>query len=93
MLVAVTDFLEGAGCVRLELNATPDGRPLYERHGFESIGRSLTARVPRTARLARDAALTVRRAGLDDLDSLAAYDRPRFGGDRRSLARPPRRRP
>ncbi len=51
VLVAVTDFLEGAGCLRIELNATSDGRPLYERHGFESIGRSLTVRVPRSERL------------------------------------------
>ena len=85
VLVAVTDFLEGAGCVRIELNATSDGRSLYERHGFQSIGRSLTACVPRTERVTRDAVLRVRRAGPDELDALAAYDRARFGGERRSL--------
>lgn len=83
ILEAVTAFLEGAGCTRLELNATSDGRPLYERHGFRSLGRSATARIPRAAGPGPDPAITVRRASRADLDAIAAYDRPRFGGDRR----------
>jgi GNAT superfamily N-acetyltransferase len=85
VLEAVTDFLEAAGCVRLELNATADGRPLYERHGFASIGPSLTARVPREGRLALGATIRVRHSTAGDLDVIAAYDLPRFGGDRRML--------
>jgi len=85
VLAAVTDFLDDTGCARLELNATPEGRLLYERHGFASIGTSATTRIPRTAELVRDPATTVRPASTDDLDTLASYDRPRFGGDRRPL--------
>ena len=85
ILGAVTQYLEGAGCQRLELNATETGRPLYESHGFSSIGLSATAEVPRAARLAHDPSISTRRATQSDLGPLAAYDRPRFGGDRRAL--------
>ncbi|HSK93656.1 MAG TPA: GNAT family N-acetyltransferase [Candidatus Angelobacter sp.] len=85
ILEAVLRFLEDAGCTRLELNATSDGRPLYERHGFRSIGRSSAAAFHTSAGLTRDPSITPRRAGPADLDALADYDRPRFGGDRRAL--------
>lgn len=85
ILEAVTQFLEAAGCTRLELNATAEGRPLYERHGFISRGRSATARIPRDADLAPDPDAAVRRASSADLEAVIAYDRPRFGGDRRIL--------
>lgn len=87
ILGAVAGYLERAGCTRLELNATSDGRPLYERHGFTSLGRSATARIPRSAALGPDGAVTVRDASSADLDAVATYDLPRFGGDRRSLLR------
>ncbi len=82
ILRAITDYLDAAGCVRVELNATPEGRPLYERHGFASMGFSATARITRDVGLAPDPAIGVRRASSEDLGPLAAYDRPRFGGDR-----------
>lgn len=85
ILEAVAAFLEDDGCTRLELNATTDGRPLYERHGFRSLGRSSTARIPRDADLAPYPSVAVRRASSADLEAVAAYDRPRFGGDRRVL--------
>ena len=85
ILEDVTAFLEGAGCTRLELNATSDGRPLYERHGFRSRGRSATARIGRDLELGHDPDVTTREASHGDLDGLAAHDRPRFGGDRRVL--------
>jgi ribosomal protein S18 acetylase RimI-like enzyme len=85
ILEAVTRFLETACCTRLELNATSEGRRLYERHGFTSRGRSATARISRDADLAPDLAVAVRRAESADLDAIVAYDRPRFGGDRRVL--------
>lgn len=85
ILDAIVAFLEDAGCSRLELNATTEGRPLYERHGFRSRGNSATARISRDAPLAPDPDVTVRRASRTDLGAVAAYDRPRFGGDRQAL--------
>jgi len=85
ILEAVTAYLDAAGCTRLELNATSDGRPLYERHKFRSLGRSATARIPRDADLAPDPDVAVRHGSSADMDAIAAYDTPRFGGDRRFL--------
>jgi ribosomal protein S18 acetylase RimI-like enzyme len=85
ILDAVAEYLEGAGCTRLELNATSDGRPLYERHGFRSLGRSATARIPRDAHLAPDPTIAVRGATSADMRAITGYDLPRFGGDRRIL--------
>jgi len=85
ILGEVIGFLDEAGCRRLELNATADGRKLYERHGFETLGTSATARIPRTLATSRDRGVSVRRATGDDLDQLVAFDAPRFGGDRRPL--------
>ena len=86
ILEAVVGFLSERGAVRLELFATADGRPLYARHGFESAGRSSFARVPRAIPSLADGA-TVSEAGPADLAELAAYDAPRFGGDRGVLLR------
>jgi GNAT superfamily N-acetyltransferase len=85
ILGAVLDFLEKAGCTRLELYATADGRPLYAAHGFLPADPSAMGRVPRTIALDADPAVPVSEAAPDDLDALAAYDGPRFGGDRRPL--------
>ena len=85
ILTAVTDYLEAAGCRRLELNATATGRPLYERHGFASRGRSATGLVPRGIVAAVDASIATRLATMGDLAPLTSYDRPRFGGDRAEL--------
>jgi GNAT superfamily N-acetyltransferase len=80
----VAGWLGQAGCTRLELNATDDGRHLYARHGFASRGRSAVARVPRSTALDDEAVRT--RVGMPaDLDRLADYDRARFGGDRRPV--------
>jgi GNAT superfamily N-acetyltransferase len=85
ILEAVLGFLVDAGCTRLELNATAEGRPLYERYGFRSIGRCSAAAIHTDAALERDPSVTTRRAGPDDLDDIATYDRPRFGADRHAL--------
>ncbi|HJP70339.1 MAG TPA: GNAT family N-acetyltransferase [Candidatus Limnocylindria bacterium] len=85
ILAGVIDFLEAAGCVRLELNATSQGRPLYARHGFQSTGTSATAEIARGMPLTADPVLDVRGAVSEDLEALRSYDRPRFGGDRRRI--------
>lgn len=85
ILDSVASFLEGAGCRRLELNATADGQALYQRHGFASIGMSSVARILRGAQMSPDPSLSTRHAERSDLETLAAFDHPRFGGDRRAL--------
>lgn len=84
MLEAVSRFLLAAGCTRLELYATADGRPLYARNGFHPAGPRAMSRLPRSAALG-ETGHAVREAGPDALPSLAAYDAPRFGGDRTAL--------
>ena len=83
VLEAVIDFLDGRGCRRLELFATPAGRPLYARHGFELTDPSAMVAVPRDAVPAAPAEVHIGEA--TDLDALRDYDAPRFGGDRGSL--------
>jgi ribosomal protein S18 acetylase RimI-like enzyme len=85
ILVVVSDFLEHAGCRRLELNATSEGRLLYERHGFASTGTSATARLRREHLPPASRQSSARDGTPGDLEALATYDRPRFGGDRRRL--------
>lgn len=82
ILDTVEAFLTDAGCIRLELNATADGRPLYERHGFASIGASHVARVPRGTNLAHVPSISVSNVSGADVERVAAFDLPRFGGDR-----------
>ena len=81
----VAGWLTGAGCTRLELNATDEGQHLYARHGFASRGTSAVARVPRSTPLAHASGIRTSPAISADLELLAAYDRPRFGGDRRPI--------
>ena len=87
ILQAVLDFLEERGASRQELYATPAGRPLYARHGFEPIGPSTMVRVPRGVVPVSDA-LELADAGPAALADLVAYDAPRFGGDRRRVLAP-----
>jgi GNAT superfamily N-acetyltransferase len=87
ILTSVIDFLAGRGAHRLELYATPEGRPLYAAHGFESIGPSTTARVTRGITVPADG-IELAVGGPAVLDELVAYDAPRFGGNRHALLGP-----
>lgn len=87
ILEAVIDFLVGGGARRQELYATPAGRPLYARHGFEPIGPSTMVRVPRRIVQPSDA-VELADAGPGALGDLVAYDGPRFGGDRPTVLAP-----
>ena len=88
MLGAVLDFLEGEGADRIELFATPDGRHLYQRFGFEPMPPGVLIDLDLTTVPQTDAsAPAVRAATPADLDALAAYDLPRFGGDRSTILR------
>lgn len=85
ILAAVLEFLDGRGCRRLELSATDEGRPLYARAGFISTEPGVSAVVPRVAGIEDGGGAALSDAGPDALDELAAYDAPRFGGDRGPL--------
>jgi len=74
---------EERGCGRLELYATAAGRPLYTRHGFEPIEPGARAYLPRLDAPRNGTAVDA--GSQSDLGALAAYDAPRFGGDRASL--------
>ena len=78
VLRAVLEFLEPR-CDTIELNATPSGRPLYERFGFEPVTGYLAANVA-PALGAAQAHLKVTDA--TDAAALAAWDEERFGGNR-----------
>jgi hypothetical protein len=84
----VLDFLEGRGVERMELFATAAGKPLYERHGFAGLEPGTLAEIPADAGARLGIGdVTVPRAGPIDLMELAAYDAPRFGGDRTPILR------
>lgn len=88
ILGEVLDFLEGRGVERMELFATAAGKPLYERHGFAGLEPGTLAEIPADAGARLGIGdVTVRRAGPIDLMELAAYDAPRFGGDRTPILR------
>jgi GNAT superfamily N-acetyltransferase len=84
ILASVIEFLGGRGATRLELYATPEGRPLYAAHGFAQIGPSTMARMPRGITVPADG-IELTDGGPDALAELVAYDTPRFGGDRRAV--------
>jgi GNAT superfamily N-acetyltransferase len=84
ILETILAFLRDAGTTRVELYATPAGRPLYARFGFAPIDPGAMAHVPRAA-MAGAGTDAVERAARDSLTGLAAYDAPRFGGDRSTL--------
>jgi GNAT superfamily N-acetyltransferase len=84
---AVIAFLTERGSTRLELYATPAGRPLYARHGFEPFGPSTMARVTREI-VPPSGAVELVDTGPSSLPDLIAYDAPRFGGDRSAVLGP-----
>lgn len=83
VLDTVVADLRDRGVRRLELYATTDGRRLYERAGFGYIQPGSRVELPRSASLAPDPRVTVDEGTA--AAEIAAYDAPRFGGDRSGL--------
>jgi GNAT superfamily N-acetyltransferase len=74
----------------IRLDATPMGRPLYQRYGFADealLARHVTdaSRPAASAAPPRESALVVRPLTAADLPNVAARDREVFGGDRRAV--------
>ncbi|WP_158968875.1 GNAT family N-acetyltransferase [Chachezhania sediminis] len=73
-----------AGDRDLQLTATAEGRPLYEKLGFVAVGQVLQCQGHvQTIPVAPHVAL--RPATADDLDTICAMDRDATGSDRRGL--------
>jgi GNAT superfamily N-acetyltransferase len=86
VLEAVLAFLvDDEGCTRLELSATDLGRPLYAAYGFRGAENGTSAVIGRSAVEAEGSVVHLTDAGPDALSELAAFDAPRFGGDRTPL--------
>jgi GNAT superfamily N-acetyltransferase len=85
LLDATLDFLDGEGVRQAELYATPEGRLLYASAGFAQAGTNLAAQILRTSVPPPPAGIAVDGGTLRDLPALAAYDAPRFAGDRSPL--------
>lgn len=81
ILARVLDFLRPRATT-IELNATADGRPLYERVGFAPVVRYHGAELdPAIAATDRE----IRIVPVTDAVPLADWDAARFGGSRRRL--------
>lgn len=88
ILAAVLDFLATRGAERVELFATATGRLLYERHGFHSLPSGGMVEIAANAAAGYPAnGHLVRPATRPDLEAIAVYDLPRFGGDRSPILR------
>jgi GNAT superfamily N-acetyltransferase len=80
ILREVLDFLEPRTDT-IELNATLDGQPLYERFGFEAVTRFHGANLPPPAGAVSDLVV----GEWTDAAALAAWDALRFGGNRLTI--------
>jgi GNAT superfamily N-acetyltransferase len=76
-------FLDGRGVRSVRLDATPLGRPLYERLGF--VAEYSLTRYEGVLPPAGPAVAGVEPAQVEDLDELARWDREVTGTDRRKL--------
>ncbi|MBU0609526.1 MAG: GNAT family N-acetyltransferase [Armatimonadetes bacterium] len=84
LLMGGIQYLERHGVAAVKLDATPMGKELYDTIGFVDEyrlarwqGHGCVGEVPEG----------LRELGLDDLETLAAFDLPIFGADRRRVLR------
>jgi GNAT superfamily N-acetyltransferase len=85
LLRRMIEYLDDAGIPTLKLDATPLGKPLYEKLGFVSeyeIERWTLKRTTPVERLLNAAPLPT-----EQLSEIVAYDRDVFGADRSALLR------
>jgi GNAT superfamily N-acetyltransferase len=73
------------GCSTVALDGNDNGRPVYERIGFQPVGDTLLLVAPRSLPERRTGGPHVDR--IEDVDELLPLDRSVFGGDRGALLR------
>jgi hypothetical protein len=71
------------GCTTIALDASPAGRHVYERLGFQAVGETLELSLPPAVHRENSSG-TIRRAS-EGIGQLLALDRRTFGGDRSGL--------
>ncbi|MGI9168506.1 MAG: GNAT family N-acetyltransferase [Pyrinomonadaceae bacterium] len=74
------DYLTEAGVLTVKLDATPDGRPVYEKLGFK-----VESLVERWTGVAEGLASDCRAIGLSAIDEALVFDRRAFIADRSQL--------
>jgi ribosomal protein S18 acetylase RimI-like enzyme len=79
-------WLEEEGVSFLRLEASDTGFPIYLRHGFEVVDRSVMLHLPSLTRFSAFPG-NVRPLEASDLEELAAFDAPVFGARRSGLFR------
>jgi GNAT superfamily N-acetyltransferase len=79
----VVEWAKERGCRTVALDASEKGRPVYERLGFQPVGRTAVLIAPTNVQPSDKG--TVER--VDDIDDVLELDRSMFGGDRSSLLR------
>ncbi len=82
LLERTIEFLDEAGIATLKLDATPQGKPIYEKLGFVTEFEIERWTLERSA-----GEETERAAVTHELDNILVWDREIFGADRRALLR------
>jgi GNAT superfamily N-acetyltransferase len=82
----VLAFLEDHDTRVVVLDASPKGKPLYEKLGFTGFHDTLVYQFPPDRREFKEPA-GIQRIGLQDLDNLCRMDEPVFGADREIVLR------
>jgi GNAT superfamily N-acetyltransferase len=85
LLRRMIEYLDDAGIPTLKLDATPLGKPLYEKLGFVSEYEIERWTLKRTAPVER--VLNAAPLPTEQLSEIVAYDRDVFGADRSALLR------
>lgn len=81
----LVEWSAARGCRTVALDASDEGRPVYERLGFGVTGWTVDLAID--PRLLPVSGPRAERAGADDLEAIIALDAGAFGGDRSVLLR------